>query len=96
MVLLYRADNKIRLDEQDYFQQVCERMNWKSGTALENFIPQAINEVRQKDASTILKQVITPLTGYKEIIEILEEMAKSDGDISAMEKATLEKIKALI
>ena len=96
LVLLYRADHKIKLNEQDYFQQVCDRMNWKSGTSLENFIPQVISDVRKKETTTILNEAVTPLIGYKEIIEILEEMAKADGDVSAVEKETLDKIRAFI
>ncbi|MGX5173100.1 tellurite resistance TerB family protein [Aliikangiella sp. IMCC44653] len=96
LVLLYRSDKKIDLGEQDYFQQVCERMNWKSGTSLDNFIPQAISYVRDHDHATVINQYCKPLTGYKEIKVILEKMAAADGELSAIENETIKAIEALI
>lgn len=94
LMLVYRSDNKIELEEQDYFQEICSQMNWKSGTSLENFIAKTIGEVRQKDQAEIISEAIKPLKGYKIVGTLLEHMAASDGDFSEKEKQTIEKIQS--
>ncbi|MGQ8365257.1 TerB family tellurite resistance protein [Glaciecola sp. 1036] len=47
MVLLYQADGKVTLTEQDFFNDTIEEMHWYSGIALPAFINQVIHDARQ-------------------------------------------------
>ncbi len=46
LVLLYQIDGKVTLSEQDYFDQVQEQLNWRSGVAITAFVSSAIHQAR--------------------------------------------------
>nr|WP_241664425.1 TerB family tellurite resistance protein [Ningiella ruwaisensis] len=46
-VLLYQIDGKITLTEQDYFEELTNKLKWTSGTVLPAFLSQAIHEARE-------------------------------------------------
>ncbi len=46
LVLLYQIDNKITLTEQDYFEDLIEKLNWNSGVSISAFISDAIHQAR--------------------------------------------------
>lgn len=45
-VLLYQIDGKVSLSEQDYLEEYCNSIKWRSGISLSAFINQAIHDAR--------------------------------------------------
>ena len=45
-VLLYQIDGIVTLTEQDFFDSVCDDLDWRSGVSLPAFINNAIHEAR--------------------------------------------------
>jgi hypothetical protein len=46
LVLLYQIDGKVTLTEQDLFDDVVAKLNWRSGVSLSAFINDAIHQAR--------------------------------------------------
>lgn len=45
-VLLYQIDGIVTLTEQDYFESLCEGLDWQSGVSLPAFVNSAIHDAR--------------------------------------------------
>lgn len=46
LVLLYQIDGKVTLTEQDYFEEVTAKLDWRSGVSISAFINDAIHQAR--------------------------------------------------
>lgn len=89
-VLLYQIDGKVTLTEQDYFDELVESMEWRSGISKPAFINDAIHQARQaidsREAADFIRALGDSLNlDAARTLEVAMEITKADGERSEEE-----------
>lgn len=94
-VLLYQADGKITLTEQDYLEEITAKVRWRGEMEIEDFLSQTIHEVREvidgnreKDYVNSLQQALS-LDANRALNEAIG-IALADGSIVEVEQEILD------
>jgi tellurite resistance protein len=87
MVLLYQIDGKVTLGEQDYFDEVIEAMQWRSGVAISAFVNDAIHQTRVAiDTANTREYLFGLSTGLNinaaHALEVAMDISEADGNRS--------------
>ena len=90
LVLLYQIDGKVTLTEQDYFENIAEKMDWHSGVSISAFINEAIHQTRvaidQNSARELLFSLATGLNhDPAQALEYAMDITEVDGNRSEEE-----------
>lgn len=89
-VLLYQIDGKVTLTEQDYFDELVNTMEWRSGISKEAFINDSIHQAREAIDSMAAADFIRGLSEELNIdaartLEVAMAITKVDGERSEEE-----------
>lgn len=84
-VLLYQIDGKVTLSEQDYFEELVEKMDWFSGISKPAYINEAIHQARQAIDGREAPEFIRALSDALNLdaarsLEVAMEITKVDGE----------------
>lgn len=99
--LLYQADGKVKLQEQDLFKTLIDQLPWNN-----NFVSKEAFH-REKVATSLAALKEDTLTGYLEgivpalksdpkVLALLRELAVSDGDLDIREADILRTVSSLM
>jgi len=89
-VLLYQIDGKVTLSEQDYFDEMVDNMEWRSGISKPAFINDAIHQARQAIDSNEASEFVRSLGDSLNLdaartLEVAMELMHVDGERSEEE-----------
>ena len=93
LILVYRADKKISLSEQDFLNKVEDQLNWDSPTDFDGYCAQAVSLIRGDNKESTVQQWVEVLQPVKNsVADIFTTMAIIDGDYSAAEESLLKQL----
>jgi uncharacterized tellurite resistance protein B-like protein len=94
LTLLYHADDKIRMEEQELFDKFLDSLPWhKASVSKESYhrdmVAKSRTALQQQDLSDYLSSLVIALKGDSQVLTMLRELAVSDGDVHPKEAEIL-------
>lgn len=92
--LLYQADGKVRLQEQDLFDRLIAELPWEnSAKSKETFhremITNSLDALNQDNLNDYLQSLVPALKNDPHVLALLRELAVSDGNLDYKEAQIL-------
>lgn len=94
-ILIYKIDGKITLREQDYFQALADKIDWRGDEEIEDFLVRSIYEVRAIIEAQTIKPFINSLKDdllldAKKALTVAQGISLIDGELADAEEDILE------
>ena len=96
--LAYQIDGKFSAEEQGVFDDLVQRIPWHSQTRIETFHSKVISDARDAIGRGEVKQFVADhaqsLRGDSSVLEVVNELSASDGEVSESEAKLLKLLDA--
>jgi uncharacterized tellurite resistance protein B-like protein len=94
LTLLYQADGKIRLEEQDMFDQILESLPWQNNHQSKevfhrDMIRQSLNALQENQLADYIAGITPALKSDPQVLAMLRELAVTDGEFAPKEAEIL-------
>jgi uncharacterized tellurite resistance protein B-like protein len=101
MTLLYQADGKVRMQEQDTFSRIMAELPWSNpGISKEafhrNLVSKSLNALATNRMADYLFEFVPALNSDGKVLAILRELANSDGDLDLKEVEIIRQVSKLM
>ena len=94
LTLLYQADGKVKLEEQDFFASMLKDLPWQNSvlskeTFHRDLVTKSTDALLDDHLSDYLDTIVPALKSDPKVLAALRELAVSDGDLDSREAEIL-------
>lgn len=99
--LLYQADGKVKLEEQEMFEQLLAELPWNNKSLSKeafhrDMISKSLVALNSGNLSEYLSSRVPALKSDARVLTVLRELAITDGDLDTREAEILKQVSALM
>ena len=100
ITLLYRADKKITLGEQELLAKILPSLEWTSSIHIETFQVDAIRKVdlaiKNNNVEAFVNSAVGKIKFKAELLSLLNEVARSDGGLDLQEQKIINLVQSAL
>jgi hypothetical protein len=100
ITLLYRADKKITLGEQELLAKILPSLEWSSSIHVETFQTDAISKVdlaiKNNNVEAFINAAVEKIKFKDELLSLLNEVARSDGGLDLQEQKIINLVQSAL